>query len=317
MSTRGRVRRALQRAGGILSEGNVREAGPRLIAHPFAESRVVEGGVLRAIAVPAPRAAPDGVGFLGGIQRYVVDGHLGLIPVVRAWVAAGVLARRHGVLAHAASAGEEFMVVPAGRLDREQRAAVGAAGLSVVECQAGPRPHPLRDRWAAVRAIETRRAACEALVAGRVLAERDGDPLVVDGPLAAFAHLPGRARVVGVVRRQETLYLEGDDLAAALTLPSGHRSRVFAWSPAADGGGDLTYSWYLRLWPWTDEDLLHGLVRVERTGVRDPAAEADRVSRWLLADRAPIAGPDPHWDRQLYPMHEAEAYLRAHAGGWR
>ena len=317
MSARVRVRRALEGAGGIWARGAVHEAGPRAIAHPFGRSRVVEGDRVRAIPA-APAASPDGMGFLAGLQQYVVDGHFGLVPVVRARVAAAALARREGTLARAAGAEEEFLVVPAGRLDRDQRRAVADAGLPVAESDAGPEPHPLLDRWAAVRVIVGRRASGERRVAEGLLQEREGAPLVVDRALAGFADLPGRGRGVGVLARHETLYLEGADLRVALTLPPGHRSSVFAWSPAGGrDGGDVTYSWYLRLWPGADDDLLHGLVRVERLDLADPAADADRVSGWLLADRAPIGAADPEWDRRLYPLYEVEAYLRAHAGGWR
>jgi hypothetical protein len=316
VSARARVRVALRDAGGVPARGAVHEGGARPIAQPFGPSRVVEGRAVRARAVAAAQAAPDGVAFLAAIQRYVIDGHFGLVPVVRARVAAAALARRQGGLARLAGADEEFLVVPGGRLDHSQRAAMRSAELPVVESEAGPAPHPLLDRWAAVRAIDLRRAACERRVAQRALEASDG-PLVVDRPLAGLADLPDRNRVIAVVRRHETLYLEGDDLAVALTLPAGHRSSVFAWSADhGTGGGDPTYSWYLRLWPGTDEDLLHGLVRVERKDPADPAAEADRVSGWLLAERAPIPASEPDWDRRLYPVARVEAYLRAHAGGW-
>jgi hypothetical protein len=310
VSARRRVRAALTGAGGTLGRGRVRDAAPRPVAHPFGESRPVERGPARASAVAAA-PAPDGVAYLASIQRYVVDGHVGLIPVVRAWVAAAVFARHAGGLEHVTGASEEMLVVPSGRADPRLDAAVAAAALPVVWFDGSQGAHPLVDRWAAVRAIEERRAASARLVAERALAARDGAPLVVEGPIAPYAGLPGGAHAVGVVERHETLYLGGDDLAVALTLPPGHRSTVFAWSR------DVTLSWYLRLWPWTDDDLLHGLIRVERPDVSDPAGEADRVSGWLLADRAPIAGPDPQWDRRLYPLHAVEAYLRAQAGGWR
>jgi len=38
------------------------------------------------------------------------------------------------------------------------------------------------------------------------------------------------------------------------------------------------------------------------------------VSRWILAERAPLATPDGRWDRLLYPIHEVETFLRARAG---
>jgi len=40
---------------------------------------------------------------------------------------------------------------------------------------------------------------------------------------------------------------------------------------------------------------------------------ADRISRWLLAERAPISAPDPRWDRMLYGIRSVEEFLKATA----
>jgi len=42
-----------------------------------------------------------------------------------------------------------------------------------------------------------------------------------------------------------------------------------------------------------------------------PTTRADDVSRWVLAERAPLALPDFRWDRMAYPVHECEEFLRA------
>jgi hypothetical protein len=282
------------------------------VQQPFATATVVEGRRLAAVPLGAAAAAPDGVGFADGIQRWSVEGHFGLVPVVRAEVAAGVLVRARGTLACAVRRSEEFLVVPTGRLAPAQREAVGRVGLPVREADAGPRPHPLVDRFAAAQVVERRREALEREVCAAFLADTDA-PLIVDGGVRGLRGAPGSARAVGVIKHHETQFLDGPDLEVALTLPEGSRSSVFTRD--LDGGG-TTLSWYLRLWPWTDEDLLHGLTRVERLAEDGVPADADRVSRWLLAERSPIAGRDPRWDRLLYPLHEVETLLRAQAGGW-
>jgi hypothetical protein len=160
--------------------------------------------------------------------------------------------------------------------------------------------------------IERRREALEREVC-RTFLEESGAPLIVDGGVRGLRGIAGVERAIGVVKHHETQFLDGPDLEVALTLPEGARSSVFARE--LDGGG-ATLSWYLRLWSWTDEDLLHGLIRVERLAIDGVPADADRVSGWLLAERAPIAGRDPRWDRLLYPLHEVETLLRAQAGGW-
>jgi hypothetical protein len=263
--------------------------------------------------VGPPEAAPDGIGFADGIQRWGIEWHYGLVPVARAQVAAGVLVRADGALRLAERRVEEFLVVPANRLGPRERDAVAGAGLPVHESDAGPRPHPFLDRWAAAQVVERRREALEREACRAFLATRPDTRLIVDGGLAGLRDVPGAGRAVGVAKRHETQFLDGPDLEAALTAPAGSRSSVFAREL---DDGTVLFSWYLRLWPWTDEDLLHGLTRVERTAGDGVVEEADRVSRWLLAERAPIAGRDSRWDRLLYPLHEVETVLRAQAGGW-
>ena len=90
--------------------------------------------------------------------------------------------------------------------------------------------------------------------------------------------------------------------------PAGQRSPVF--EPAAREVAPV-YSWALRLWPWEGKDLLHGLIRVEAQASLDTLAQADQISRWLLAERAPVSTPDPRWDRLLYGIRAVEEYLRA------
>jgi hypothetical protein len=59
-----------------------------------------------------------------------------------------------------------------------------------------------------------------------------------------------------------------------------------------------------------------GLVRVE---VAPPAAggdagvgrRADEVSRWILAEVAPVALPDGRWDKMVYGVRDCEEFLRA------
>jgi len=284
---------------------------PQPVQQPFGSARVVEGDRLRAIPVGGARPAPDGVGFADGVQRWSVEGHFGLAPVVRAEVAAGVLVRVRGALRVAVRLVEEFIVVPGGRLRADQWMAIEEVGLPVHEADAGPRPHPLLDRYFAAQVIERRRERLEHEACAAFLEGSDA-PLIVDGGLRGLRAVPGADRAIGVIKHHETQFLDGRDLEVALTLPEGARSSVFARE--ADGGG-TTFSWYLRLWPWTDEDLLHGLTRVERL-TADGAPPADAASQWLLAERAPIAGRDARWDRLLYPLHEVETVLRAQAGGW-
>ena len=75
-------------------------------------------------------------------------------------------------------------------------------------------------------------------------------------------------------------------------------------------------SWYLRIRDSRGHDPMWGLVRVE---VAAPAAgreaeigaRADEVSRWILAEAAPVALPDARWDKMVYGVRDCEEFLRA------
>ncbi len=183
-----------------------------------------------------------------------------------------------------------------------------------MDCEAGERPHPIVDVQLAAREIERRREELEVVVATAVLASDRDCWVVVDGALGGLARvLPEGPRVLGLVKSHETQFLDGPDLEVAVTLPVGHRTSVFA-RPLRERGS--VYTWYLRLRPWEEHDLLHGLVRIERPPTDEAVSEATAVSRWLLAERAPLSAPDGRWDRLLYPIHQVETFLRAQAGGW-
>jgi hypothetical protein len=253
------------------------------------------------------------VAFLDGIQRYAVEGRFGLIPVVRGYAAAAVLGRQGAELEVARARQEEFLVVARSRLTPDQERALEDVDLPIVECEAAERSHPILDVQLAAKEVERCREAVEAELAAAHIEEAPRSWLVVDGSLGGIGRLEEGARVVGLVKSHETQFLEGPDLEVALTLPEGHRTSVFSRSAGARG---KVFSFYLRLWPWQDHDLLHGLVRIERPPGEAAVADANEVSRWLLAERAPLSAPDGRWDRLLYPIRQVETFLRAQAGGW-
>lgn len=261
-----------------------------------------------------PGQPPEPVAFLDGIQRYAVEGRIGLSPIVRGYVAAAVLERAAGTLRPVAADAEEFLVVPESRLTERQRTALAQPGLPLVDCLEADRAHPILDVQLAAKIVERRRADLEMRLAERYVERQPDGWLVVDGSITDLVRvLDGGPRVVGLVKSHETQFLEGADLEAALTLPEGHRTSVFA-----RGGGPraTVFTWYLRLWPWEEQDLLHGLVRIERPARPESVRDATTVSRWLLAERTPLAVRDARWDRLLYPVQQVETYLRAQAGGW-
>jgi hypothetical protein len=74
-------------------------------------------------------------------------------------------------------------------------------------------------------------------------------------------------------------------------------------------------SWYLRLRDPAGHDPLWALVRVEvahpSAGDRPIGERADEVSRWVLAETAPLALPDARWDKMVYAVRDCEEFLRA------
>jgi hypothetical protein len=60
-----------------------------------------------------------------------------------------------------------------------------------------------------------------------------------------------------------------------------------------------------------------GLVRVEAADRRaaerpeELTARADLISRWVLAEAAPLALPDGRWDKMVYGIRDCEEFLRA------
>ena len=303
---------ALRSAGGTVGEGALLTHVAPPVASPFGTATRVESERVLAVDVGGPASPPDAVAFLDGIQRYAVEGRFGLVPVVRGYAAAAVLEREGADLKVARARREEFIVVARSRLGPAQEAALEEVGLPIIECDAAERSHPILDVQFAAKEVERRREVVETELAAGHLEEKPGTWLVVDGSLGGIGQLEAGERVVGLVKSHETQFLEGADLEVALTLPEGHRTSVFARSAGQRG---RVFSFYLRLWPWQEHDLLHGLVRIERPP-GEAVADATDVSRWLLAERAPLSAPDGRWDRLIYPIRQVETFLRAEAGGW-
>ncbi len=277
---------------------------------------LVEDAELRIHAVSAAGAVPGAVSFLDGIQRWKVTYYDGVVPIVRAYVAAAVR-RRTGErrLRTVTEATREFHAAPRAALRPGVRAALEASGVELVDVplplpqDAVGQPGPALE--AARRAVENARVALEKALAERHLAALDAEEwLVVDGVLSESAHLAAHPRALGVIKSHGAQYFEGDALTRALTLPALHRTSVFR--PRGRAHHEV-YSWYLRLWPWEGNDLLFGLLRIEGAAAPAVVAAASATSAWLVRERAPVSTPDARWDRLLYPIHDVETYLRARA----
>ena len=298
-----RLRHALAARGIRPAAGEAEGGAGRAEAAEVRPGRLVEGSTLRARPVGPPEPMPGPVAFLDGVQRQELLGYVGTMPLVWAEVAAGVRLREDRrfstatVLRASLLLGRPEALAAAGTLD----------WLDTVPLPDDGPLHPVRDLQLARAAVDARRGALER-AAGEGFRAASDAWLVVDGSLAESPVWARDPRMLGVVKSHASLPFDGADQLTYLALPHAYRTSVFA--PASRAVAPV-WSWALRLWPSEGHDLLHGLVRVEAAPGEETVAVADRLSRWLLAERAPIAGTDRRWDRLLYGIHEVERSLRA------
>jgi hypothetical protein len=279
------------------SEGRAEEATIR-------PARLVEDLPIGGHPVGGAEAWPGTVAFLDGTQRYEVMAYAGASPVVVAEIAAAVLERRNRQL-HVAEVARRRLVIARPEVLRDLGDAIEGHGK--VEIPEHEPPHPVKDFQLARREVDAARGRLEVEL-GHRYRSASNTWLIVDGALSESPQWARDGRMLGVAKSHATLPFGGTDLELYLRLPAGMRSPVF--EPAGNEVAPV-FSWALRLWPWQGKDLLHGLIRVEAAASPATVAEADQISRWLLAERAPVSTPDPRWDRLLYGVRAVEEYLRA------
>ena len=305
--------RALRAAGvGVGAAGAPLELRP---AFDDAAPRVepvtpLEGDRLAVRVVPG--APEPGIrAFLDGIQRSQVVTHIGAVPLVHGAVAAAVRRREARQLRTWGEARRrEALVLPVTALAPALVASLGAV-IPLVDTTAGeptpPSGHPQDLAARALTAVQRMREAEELALLAAWVAEGDG-PLLVDGGISGSPEGARADAVIGVVKSHRTLYAAPAELPLVLGLREGERTTaVTLHSPRRNP----VASWYLRLRDPGARSPLFGLVRVEVAPTGDLTARADAVSRWVLAERAPIALPDPRWDVMVYGIRECEEYLTA------
>lgn len=279
------------------SEGRAEEATIQIATR-------VEPGPLSGRAVGAAEPWPGPVAFLDGSQRYEVMAYAGATPLVAAEIGAAVMERESRQL-HVAQVARRKLLIA-------RRAVLETLGHLIGDHQTLAIPdddpvHPIHDFQLARREIDRARARLEVEV-GLAYRKRSHAWLVVDGSLTDSPQWASDPCMLGITKSHATLPFSDQDLEQYLRLPLAHRSPVFA--PARAELAPV-YSWAFRLWPWEGKDLLHGLIRVEARADPETVKQADRISRWLLAERAPLSTPDSRWDRLLYGIRAVEEYLRA------
>lgn len=276
----------------------------------------IEGSALAVRRVPGD---PDvGIAaFLDGVQVSRVVGRWGDgVPIVHGTVAAVVRRRDGGALTtwRAAPLVSRAVYLPATLAGEGRVAPFRGAGIPVVDTLDGdaataPR-HPAELLALARTAVQRRRESLETELA-EAWVGADGGPLYVDGGIASSGVASHADAAIGVVKSHRTLYAAGDALGAVLTLGEGQRTTAFEIrSPRRT----VVASWYLRLRDAAGRDPFFGLVRVEVARASFSAPRADAVSRWVMAERAPVSLPDKRWSTMAYGIRNCEEYLRAVTG---
>jgi len=281
-----------------------------------AEARVVEGDALRAIDVGT--AEPSGfVAFLDGIQRAEVKLYHDTAPIVYAYGAAVIRerARRHMRILRTDGADllveREALFYPSEYVATQDMRQLAPDDALIDTTPPGSEPLPLFPPLLHARAahhVNRWRETLERELAVRWCRNPNGF-LLVDGSLTMSAELAACKQAVGLIKSHRTRFFDGDDARVVLTLKHGQRTSLF--EPATRSFTPVR-SWYLRLRPADRKDVFWGLVRVE-IAISHDMTMADRISRWLLSETAPLSLPDARWDRLVYPIHDCETFLRARA----
>jgi hypothetical protein len=271
----------------------------------------IEGESLTSRAVGTPVVAF--AAFLDGIQasKVILSGR-DAAPVVHGTVAAVIRERTGRTLRvwlgrPRLSRALYAPVALIGARDLDRLRATGAEIVDTLESGDAPHPrHPLELVALARTAVQRRREALETGLAEEWCGTA-GAPLFVDGGISGAGRAAQSALAVGVVKSHRTLYATSGTLGVVTGLAAGERTSAFEIrSPRRT----TVASWYLRLRD-AQGDPFFGLVRIEVAKESWSAERADDVSRWVLAERAPVSLPDKRWSTMAYGIRDCEEYLRA------
>jgi hypothetical protein len=282
---------------------------------PASPPRVVAPAALeQGFATKAVDGEPMAVfgGFLDGVQESRVVSWLPSgVPIVLAVVGAVILERNDDRRLTAWRGGARVrrsLILPRALVDEALWNAL-SSDAHVEDSGAGAADrHPDSLLASAVTRVEALRTAEERELAVAWMRERS-DPLAADGSLSALGGAADSDRVVGIVKSHRTLHAHPDALSSLLALAVGARTAVALIND--NGKRAPVATWYLRLRPASAANPMHGLVRIEvAPPVASATERADDVSRWVMAERTPVAMPDARWDVMSYGIARCESYLK-------
>ena len=296
------------------------EATLEVLAQPAEPARLISTVIIEGGAMRARRVDGDPVvgfaAFLDGTQasrvvRYTTAG----VPIVHGTVAAVIRERRNQRLYTWRHVVRRALYASRRHLAPIVWAALERSGIALLDSADGDDAagdHPLALRDAAIHRVQKARELAEQELA-LAWCEREERPLLVDGGISGAERVAHAPCAVGVVKSHRTLYAEGDALTTILGLRQAERSSVFRVTSPKRA---TVASWYLRIRDPRGHDPMWGLVRVEvahpeRVDEGNIGKRADEVSRWILAEAAPLAMPDARWDKMVYGVRDCEEFLRA------
>lgn len=272
---------------------------------------LVEDSELRAIQI-GNWSESHFTHFLDGIERTHLPCYWSTAPTLYGYTAAVIrgrnLDRKMGTWR---SDSKEKLYFPFNRIDPTDIRSRGIQAQDISEIGEQPDEHPAAMLDKARKAVGKVRAGLESRLAREWIAEYGGNTdcwLVIDGSLTEVVDSGECGNVIGIIKSHQTQYFDLEQQRKILALNPGERSSVFCvrgWK------GREIYSWYLRLHSNAGRDIYFGLVRIEAAPTNESVQMADDISRWLMAERAPLSLPDTRWDRLIYPIRDCEMYLRS------
>jgi len=276
---------------------------------------IIEDGELRAREVEGEVDA-NFVAFLDGTQSSLVARYQrGGVPIVLGTVAAVIRERRERRLYTWRHVVERRLYVPRAQVSASVWQRFTSTGLEVRDIadddNQSAAEHPLAMREAAVHRVQKDRERAEQSLALEWCRSEERY-LFVDGPISGTEPVAHAQCAVGVVKTHRTLYASGEALSRVLSLGHGERSSVFLVTSPKRAP---VASWYLRIRDPRGQEPMWALLRVEVSPSGVTGAEvtrrADEVSRWILAEAAPVSLPDGRWDKMVYGVRDCEEFLRA------
>jgi hypothetical protein len=343
-----RLGRALEQAGrkGVYvtaGNGACDLEAQQFSREPMEEEQFPPGRPHHLETPPGPRdpGKHDGTSklcyFLDGVQSSREIGRIGMAPVVVATVAAAIINRCDRRFSRMPME-ETPTVVQAVILPRsagdERIEALWQLLLEAGFSELGPEEVPtspylvidsvqyvsqeidpsdyvgMRDRaYGRVRSLRTglERGMLQSWEGDDRVLDSD-DWIAVDGQLKDIRD--SNRKAVGLIKSVARPEFVGKDVGMLLDLEPGMRTTSFVPDWQLRSPGEQRTSWYLRVWPrQPGADALGSLMRVEAPKDTPPET-VDEITRWVLAERAPLAKPDPRWPAMIYPIHYVEKLLK-------